>query len=36
MAKQLTVEEKLKALYNLQKVDINLDEIEILKGELPM
>ncbi len=34
--KDVTVAEKLKYLYELQKVDSKLDEIEILKGELPM
>lgn len=28
--------EKLKALYHLQKIDSKIDEIRILKGELPM
>lgn len=36
MAKELKVEEKLKHLYELQKVDSKITEIEILKGELPM
>ena len=36
MAKELKVEEKLKYLYELQKVDSKINEIEILKGELPM
>ena len=31
-----TVEEKLRDLYQLQLIDSQLDEIEILKGELPM
>jgi predicted nucleic acid-binding Zn-ribbon protein len=34
--KEYSVEEKLTALVNLQKVDSKLDEIRILKGELPM
>ncbi|RYZ20719.1 MAG: hypothetical protein EOO16_15735 [Chitinophagaceae bacterium] len=34
--KEYSVEEKLNALVNLQKVDSKLDEIRILKGELPM
>lgn len=34
--KEYSVEEKLSALVNLQKVDSKLDEIRILKGELPM
>ncbi len=33
---ELTVEEKLKQLYELQTVDSEIDEIAILKGELPM
>lgn len=34
--KDFSVEEKLSSLVRLQKVDIKLDEIQILKGELPM
>src|ERR687890_2004390 len=34
--KEYSVEEKLSALVKLQKVDSKLDEIGILKGELPM
>ena len=34
--KEYSVEEKLASLVNLQKVDSKLDEISILKGELPM
>jgi hypothetical protein len=34
--KEFSVEEKLSALVKLQKVDSKLDEISILKGELPM
>lgn len=34
--KEFSVEEKLSSLVNLQKVDSKLDEIRILKGELPM
>jgi uncharacterized protein len=34
--KEYSVEEKLTSLVNLQKVDSKLDEISILKGELPM
>ncbi len=34
--KEQTVEEKLKALFKLQTIDSKLDEIEILKGELPI
>lgn len=33
--KELTVEEKLKALYELQQVDSKIDELRILTGELP-
>jgi predicted nucleic acid-binding Zn-ribbon protein len=36
MAKELSVAEKLRNLYELQSVDSKIDEIEILKGELPM
>jgi hypothetical protein len=35
-AKEYSVEEKLSSLVSLQKVDSKLDEIRILKGELPM
>lgn len=34
--KEVSVEEKLKSLFNLQTIDSNIDEIQILKGELPM
>ena len=34
--KEYSVEEKLSSLVQLQKVDSKLDEIHILKGELPM
>ena len=34
--KEFSVEEKLIALVNLQKIESKLDEIHILKGELPM
>jgi predicted nucleic acid-binding Zn-ribbon protein len=34
--KEFSVEEKLVGLIKLQKIDSKLDEIEILKGELPM
>jgi predicted nucleic acid-binding Zn-ribbon protein len=34
--KELTVEEKLKQLYELQLIDNELVELEILKGELPI
>ena len=33
--KELTVEDKLKALYDLQQVDTKIDELRILAGELP-
>src|SRR4028119_65332 len=36
IVKDFSVEEKLSALVKLQKVDSKLDEIAILKGELPM
>lgn len=32
---ELTVEEKLKALYELQQVDTKIDELRVLQGELP-
>ncbi len=32
---ELTVEEKLKALYELQMVDTKIDELRVLQGELP-
>jgi predicted nucleic acid-binding Zn-ribbon protein len=35
-AKEYSVEEKLSSLVSLQKVDSKLDEIRILKGELPV
>ena len=34
--KEYSVEEKLSSLVRLQKIDCKLDEIKILKGELPM
>src|SRR5207342_782755 len=34
--KDYSVEEKLSSLVRLQKIDSKLDEIKILKGELPM
>ena len=34
--KDYSVEEKLTSLVSLQKVDCKLDEIQILKGELPI
>ena len=33
---ELTISEKLHKMWNLQQVDSQLDEIKILKGELPM
>lgn len=32
----LTIEEKLRALYQLQRIDSKIDEIRILRGELPI
>ena len=34
--KEFSIEERLSSLINLQKIDSKLDEIKILKGELPM
>jgi hypothetical protein len=34
-SKELTVEDKLKALYELQQVASRIDELRILAGELP-
>ena len=34
--KGLSVEEKIRALYNLQLVDSKIDKIKILRGELPL
>ena len=34
--KELTVEEKLRALYNLQIIDSRVDEIRNVRGELPL
>jgi predicted nucleic acid-binding Zn-ribbon protein len=36
MAAEKTIVDKLKELYTLQSIDSKLDELEILKGELPM
>jgi len=36
VATEKTVEEKMRELYRLQQIDSQIDEIEILKGELPM
>lgn len=33
---EITVADKLRRLYDLQVIDSNLDDIQILKGELPM
>ncbi len=35
-AKDLSVEEKLQQLWDLQQIDTKIDKIQILKGELPM
>jgi predicted nucleic acid-binding Zn-ribbon protein len=32
----ITVEDKLKALYQLQCVDSNIDNIRVVRGELPL
>lgn len=34
--KELSIQEQLTQLFNLQKIDSKLDEIKIMKGELPM
>ena len=34
--KDLTIEEKLRALWQLQQIDAKIDEIRTLRGELPM
>ena len=34
--KELTVEERLKALYSLQTILSNVDKIKTLRGELPL
>lgn len=36
VAKDFSIEEKLKAVITLQKIDSKIDEIRILKGELPI
>lgn len=33
---EITVEEKLKALYKLQSIDTQIDKIKIVRGELPL
>lgn len=35
-SKELTIKESLQALFNLQKIHSKIDQITILKGELPM
>ncbi len=35
-AKEVTVEDKLKALYKLQLIDTKIDKIKIVRGELPL
>ncbi len=34
--KEITVEDKLKALYDLQQIDSKIDKIRIIRGELPL
>ncbi|MGB1042837.1 MAG: hypothetical protein ACPGU6_05545, partial [Tenacibaculum sp.] len=34
--KEVTVEEKLRALYDLQLIDSRIDEIRNVRGELPL
>ena len=34
--KTITVEDKLKALYQLQCVDADIDNIRVVRGELPL
>ncbi len=36
MAKEVTVEEKLRALYDLQLIDSRIDKIKNIRGELPL
>src|SRR5690606_23851313 len=36
MAKEVTVEEKLRALYDLQLIDSHIDKIRNVRGELPL
>lgn len=36
MAKEITVEEKLRALYDLQLIDSRIDKIKNVRGELPL
>ena len=35
-AKELSVEDKLRALYDLQIIDRRVDEIRTMRGELPL
>ena len=35
-SKELTVEERLRALYDLQLIDSRIDEIKNVRGELPL
>lgn len=35
-SKELSMEDKLRALYNLQRVYTEIDEIKVLRGELPL
>ena len=35
-SKESTIEEKLRALYNLQLIDTRIDEIKNVRGELPL
>ena len=35
-AKEISVEERLRALYDLQLIDSRVDEIRIVRGELPL
>ena len=35
-SKDLTIAEKLQAIYDLQQVDSQIDKIQVMKGELPM
>ncbi|MCH8330229.1 MAG: hypothetical protein IH946_02435, partial [Bacteroidetes bacterium] len=34
--KEVTIEQKLKSLWNLQMINSKIDEIQVLKGELPI
>ena len=35
-AKEISVEERLRALYDLQLIDSRVDEIRMVRGELPL